>query len=313
MFKMSKLILLLVALLPAFAMAAQPTQKNETTERSNIEKKYKLSVCALFKNEASYLKEWLEYHQMVGVDHFYLYDNGSKDSSRDILLPYIKNGLITLTYWPDRVKNSDDANAQHWVLSTQLPAYENAIKCFALQDSEWLVFLDIDEFLVPVETSTVGEVLANYNQCPGVELTTDFFDASNQDPLLNKGLLIANDNLTNRPEQNRLKAVEKTIFKPEWNTNFTWPPYKCQFKEGKSADRACRHELRINKYVNRPTGELNFRKSKQKLRVDSRALTEHEKHELLEVGYAIEDKEGAIHRFESGLRKRMGVESGWNR
>ena len=23
-----------------------------------------------------YLKEWLEYHQMVGVDHFYLYDNG---------------------------------------------------------------------------------------------------------------------------------------------------------------------------------------------------------------------------------------------
>jgi hypothetical protein len=307
MFKKSKLILSLIALLPTMAMTTQPMQSDEVAGQSNVEKKYKLSVCALFKNEAMYLKEWLEYHQMVGVDHFYLYDNGSRDGSRGILLPYIRNGIVTLTHWPDGVKNSDEENLQHWVLSTQLPAYENAIKRFAIHDSEWLAFLDIDEFLVPVAGNTVGEVLANYNRAPGVELVVDCFDASTQDPLLKKELLIANDNLTNRPEQNRLKAIEKTIFKPEWNTSFTWPPYKCQFKGGQSADRACRGELRINKYVNRPNGDLNFRKLKQKLHIDSRSLTEREKYELLEVGYEIEDKERVINRFEPGLRKRMGA------
>ncbi|KIC71464.1 hypothetical protein DB44_DM00010, partial [Candidatus Protochlamydia amoebophila] len=31
---------------------------------------YDLSVCAIFKNEAPYLKEWIEYHRLIGVKHF---------------------------------------------------------------------------------------------------------------------------------------------------------------------------------------------------------------------------------------------------
>lgn len=30
------------------------------------EKKYKVSVCAIFKNEAPYLKEWKEFHRIKG-------------------------------------------------------------------------------------------------------------------------------------------------------------------------------------------------------------------------------------------------------
>ena len=40
-------------------------------------KKHFLSVCAIFKNEGRFLKEWLDYYLLAGVDHFYLYDNGS--------------------------------------------------------------------------------------------------------------------------------------------------------------------------------------------------------------------------------------------
>ena len=58
-----------------------------------MKKKYNLSVCAIFKSEISHLKEWIEYHQLVGVDHFYLYNNGKDSLVREILKPFIKKGI----------------------------------------------------------------------------------------------------------------------------------------------------------------------------------------------------------------------------
>ena len=37
--------------------------------------KYKLSITTLFKYEVDFLREWIEYHRAVGVEHFYLYEN----------------------------------------------------------------------------------------------------------------------------------------------------------------------------------------------------------------------------------------------
>ncbi|MBR2734192.1 MAG: glycosyltransferase family 2 protein, partial [Selenomonadaceae bacterium] len=38
-----------------------------------------LAIAAILKNEGHYIKEWLDYHLLAGVDHFYLYDNDSTD------------------------------------------------------------------------------------------------------------------------------------------------------------------------------------------------------------------------------------------
>ena len=73
-------------------------------------------MCALFKNEGRYLREWLEYHRLVGVDYFYLYDNGSRDRSVQVLQPYIREGLITLVPWPDRVLVEDKEEVSNWAL-----------------------------------------------------------------------------------------------------------------------------------------------------------------------------------------------------
>jgi len=34
-----------------------------------------LAVVAILYNEGRYLKEWLNYHILAGVDHFYIYDH----------------------------------------------------------------------------------------------------------------------------------------------------------------------------------------------------------------------------------------------
>lgn len=55
----------------------------------NRELKYKIALCLIFKNEAPFLKEWLDYHLTIGVDHFYLYNNNSDDNYLDVLNTYI--------------------------------------------------------------------------------------------------------------------------------------------------------------------------------------------------------------------------------
>lgn len=106
--------------------------------------KYKLAICAIMKNEGPYLREWIEYHRLVGVDKFYLYDNDSSDDTKRILAPYIKSGLVEYTYFPGEKR--------------QLPAYQDCIARFKM-DAKWIAFVDLDEFIVPKKYNTITELL----------------------------------------------------------------------------------------------------------------------------------------------------------
>src|SRR6185295_2887675 len=89
-------------------------------------KKYNFSICSVFNNEAKFIKEWIEYHKLIGIDHFYLYNISSSDRYMKEINSYIKEGLITLIHWPDLTKNIKDEGVR--VMSTQIPAYENAVR-----------------------------------------------------------------------------------------------------------------------------------------------------------------------------------------
>ena len=45
---------------------------------------YDLAVVAIMKNEAPYVKEWLDYHLLAGVDHFFIYDNETPDNLKEV-------------------------------------------------------------------------------------------------------------------------------------------------------------------------------------------------------------------------------------
>lgn len=103
-----------------------------------------LSIVAIMKNEGPYIKEWLDYHILVGVNKFYLYDNESTDNTTEILKPYIERGIVDYTYFPGRAK--------------QRPAYYDAIERHA-DATRWMALIDLDEFLVPVNHKTLPEFL----------------------------------------------------------------------------------------------------------------------------------------------------------
>ena len=60
---------------------------------------YELAIGAIFRDEAPYLKEWIEFHKLVGCEHFYLYNNASTDNFYEIQESYIANGEVDLIDW----------------------------------------------------------------------------------------------------------------------------------------------------------------------------------------------------------------------
>ena len=103
---------------------------------------YDLAVVAIFKDEAPYLREWLDYHLLAGVEHFYLYDNGSTDNFAAVLTPYIDANLVTFTNFPGKIM--------------QIPAYEDALEKFRFR-CRYMAFIDCDEFIYP---KTGGSIVA---------------------------------------------------------------------------------------------------------------------------------------------------------
>lgn len=116
------------------------------------QKKYNVSICAIFKNEAPYLKEWIEFNHIVGIEHFYLYNNNSEDDYLTVLKPYIKSGLVELIDWP--------YNQQ------QMECYMNCIANYS-SETKWMGFIDIDEFIVPKSTNSVYEFLKHFEKTAG--------------------------------------------------------------------------------------------------------------------------------------------------
>jgi len=114
---------------------------------------YKLSIAAIFQNDAPYLEEWIEYHKRVGVEHFYLYDNLSTDNPDAVLAKYIKTGDVELVKWPNC-----PANMGFWGYTTQPAAYRDAL-AKAQWKSQWLALIDTDEFLVPMTHKKVSTLL----------------------------------------------------------------------------------------------------------------------------------------------------------
>lgn len=297
-----RLVILLI--LPIYALCA------ELVAIKPASKKYQLSVCAIFKNEAKYLKEWIEYHRLVGVDHFYLYNNNSSDHYKRVLLPYIKKGVVTLVQWPDCLRDYSEEAAYMWALSTQIAAYENAIKVKAGQETEWLVFLDVNEFLVPGEKSTFREILEQNKDKVGITFAIDCFNASEYLSALPRHMVIESSELTYDDMMNPQKEVLKTIFRPNACKGFLWPPYQCVFTNDQASAHVEKTQLRINRYTHR-IDSLFYTNVKRKLDIDSRSLSEYQLASLLKQGFEIEDRERAIGRFVPDLMKTMGLDSGW--
>lgn len=59
---------------------------------------HEVAIVAIAKNEGLYIKEWIEYHKLVGITKIYLYDNESSDDTYATIKPYIDSGFLDYTF-----------------------------------------------------------------------------------------------------------------------------------------------------------------------------------------------------------------------
>lgn len=165
------------------------------------------SIAAIFRNEAPYLREWIEFHLEVGFDHFYLFDNLSTDSFLTVLQPYIDRGIVECQSWPLAHSNIYDWN------EVQCLAYERALYK-AKGKAKWLAILDTDEFLFSPSGKSVAELLKNYESFAGIGVNWQVFGTSSVAKIPAERLLI--ESLTQKlPETQGINHHIKSIVQPE--------------------------------------------------------------------------------------------------
>lgn len=110
---------------------------NKLNYINNDKPKDYVSILATIKNEAPYIKEWIEYHRMIGVDRFYIYDNDSTDNIKEVLKDYIKSGIVIYNFFGG--------------IGKQLDIYEDGIDRYGA-NTFWMAIIDLDEFIVPAKS-----------------------------------------------------------------------------------------------------------------------------------------------------------------
>lgn len=128
-------------------------------------KNHYLAISTLFKDEVRFLKEWIEYHRLVGVEHFYLYDNNSQNRAdiQKLLRPYIDQNIVTYVLWdyPYVVAPPYDWS---WAYC-QSAQLNHCLYCYG-DENYFILNIDVDEFAYPVDTNCMSilPILKDYDR-----------------------------------------------------------------------------------------------------------------------------------------------------
>ena len=106
-------------------------------------------------DSAARLREWIIFHLMVGVEHVYVYDNTDLTNTTGPselwhVTKEFRSDQVTYHPWTCKICNNNrPANANPGERSSQYAAEASCRERYGPQ-AEWMTFLDVDEYLVPM-------------------------------------------------------------------------------------------------------------------------------------------------------------------
>jgi glycosyltransferase involved in cell wall biosynthesis len=202
----------------------------------------------MFRDEAPYLVEWIEYHLLVGVEHFWLYDHLSTDDSLAVLASYVARGVVTVVPWPHPHRPGDISVRQR----TQVAACRDGLRR-ASGEVGWVAVIDVDEFLLPMYGATVPRCLgACFPDASGVYANWRSFGTSGVtvapgEPLLSR---LTACSLPSHPENRVGKSVvrpDKVVVDDAWYVHHFPIDPGARYFDGRGIELSHdeRHDLRL--------------------------------------------------------------------
>ena len=126
----------------------------------------KVAICAIAKNEARYLKEWVAYHHLIGFDPIRVYNHESEDDSSAVLDHLAECGLVEWKAWcapPDK--------KPQWL------AYEDGLASLRNR-ADWIAFIDLDEFIVTPRHPSIQEFLLEHDEMDAIAINWKMFGSA---------------------------------------------------------------------------------------------------------------------------------------
>ena len=140
---------------------------------------FKFSIVACARWETQYISEWLQYYDLIGFDHVYLYCNDDDP------------GEFADQVFGTELSRKDFVSFEHFSgQGQQSRMYLDAI-ARARRESEWVTFLDIDEFLTLYNCNSISEFMEH--------------NAVNADSVHFNWLNFGNSGFVSRPEGSVLR------------------------------------------------------------------------------------------------------------
>lgn len=166
----------------------------------------------MVRNEEPYIDEWLEFHCMMGVEHFFIYDNGSTDATVQKLRQSPHANRITVIDWANFLAGWEGVAGP--IGRMQRLAMLHCIANYGHM-AEWLGFIDTDEFLYPAKANSLLDVLADYDDLESLSVYWTMFGTSGH---VGKPDGLVTENFTRRRRlpsgPNKSLCRVKTIVRP---------------------------------------------------------------------------------------------------
>lgn len=276
---------------------------------SSFAYEYQISIASVFNNEARFLKEWIEFHRLIGVEHFYLYNHNSSDNFQEVLSPYIKEGIVELFHWEQKVSVRKDFIKLHNAVLRDAVLKTQGV-------SKWVAFIDTDEFIFPIKDKTLPKFLSRFEDYPAVTLNWKVFGTSKVSRLNPRKLML--EQLTHRAADDfAVNNFVKSIVQVKYvDTKKEFVIHTFPLVQGKSAVNADKKEIRyptfydnsrpvrdirINHYILRDEDFLHNTKLKRVAATDPR-----KRHEImLQAEFTNQIKDRSILTYGKALRKAM--------
>ena len=213
-----------------------------------------LALGCVFRNEASWLKEWIEYHLLIGVEHFYLYNNCSTDNCLEVLTPYIKNGTVELFDFPKT----------NWTNLDQNYMYNHTL-ALAQPTTKWLAIIDTDEFINPHTSIDLKDYLKNHKNAASIYIKWQMFGTSgvvNLEP----GQLMIEELVFRAPDGDQVgEAWGKSIYQTKLTTSID-SPHRGSHPRGTYIHYPSTNEIKVNHYTFR-TEEFLYKVKLARLKI----------------------------------------------
>ena len=165
------------------------------------------ALCCIAKDEDIYIKEWVEYHLLLGFDAIIIYDNHSAVPLRDVLKMYVSDGRV-IVHATEGAALGEKAQGAAYTHCMQ--TYKDAFI--------WIAVVDVDEVIVPKECENIKQMLAEFENYGGVVLNWVFYADSSEKKYF------ANSQINSFLYKNSTRSTTiKSIVRPKRVKEFTGP------------------------------------------------------------------------------------------